>query len=155
MDNVRLLLRGSCSDEHDHSGAYALVELSEADIKSLALRRKAFVEAKEKDALLYDQRYRARNEQALFYADLDFMTEEGSADGEKDESIDAETMLEGMEICELAVSDRVSTEGNYHVDSEIDLIVVDEDGVFWESHGEVNVFTSETVDWDHLFEGRL
>jgi hypothetical protein len=126
---------------------YAIIELIDEDIKQLAVRRKAFLAAKEADPDLIEQVCRSHD--ATFYTKLYFQGESGEVPAFKVAGDD--------HILFLADKDEVFTERSETASVGMDMLAFDEHGVHWRSHSKYGggTFRSETVDWSKLFEGRL
>ncbi len=151
MSTIRLL--STCYDDNEEA-RYVIIELVSEDIKTLAARRKAFLAAKEADKGVFDHRFVAQD--ATFYEDLTFKdTETESSDG--DDPVEADDMLDGANIMFLAEKDEVEKDDSTTLSTELDLAVIDEQGVFWMSlpENKIGDYRTEMITWDKLFEGRL
>ena len=148
MSNARFLSETSALDGYE--SGFAVIELTDEAIKTLAVRRKAFLALPGGSEVAFDVRF--RSSECKLYRAVEFIKGDGSND-----HADGFEMLEGMDCAALADADELAPNSNEEVEMDLCLMVIQDSGVYWQCHPSDESGLQETgiIEWRHIFDGRL
>lgn len=154
LEEKTFLIEGTCDNEYNDGGEYAIVTLTLAEIKQIAERRKLFTQIKERDSEL---RYLVFIGSVEFYGITALEFAKMLNNGEE-ERIDPAGLLEEREnqkFMELGPEYEIIPEEAARTDC--DHMIVYHDGVAWAAldHYGLSRYETVTLPYEELFKGVL